>query len=149
MTRALAFLLFGFSCFSSIAREPSTSSAPTSEILIEAGSMWDGTALPPYPEGKPKISIVKFLIPPHSQLPMHKHPSINAGYVVKGTLKVFTENGKELTLKAGEALIELVDKWHYGRNDGDEAVEIVVFYAGTPGVPLAVKKDAPAPAKSE
>ena len=121
-----------------LAKEPAT--AVTSELLAETGRMWDGTDLPAYPTGRPKISIVKFTIPPKAELPWHKHPSINAGYLIKGELTVRMEDGKELKLKAGDAIVELVDKWHAGRNEGTEPVEIVVFYAGTPGVPLAVKK---------
>lgn len=132
------FFVLCLTALAAVAKEP----APviTSEVLAETGRMWDGTDLPAYPTGRPKISIVKFTIPPGSELPWHKHPSINAGYVVQGLLTVRTEDGQELKLKAGDAIIELVDKWHAGRNDGTEPVEIVVFYAGTPGVPLAIKK---------
>jgi hypothetical protein len=31
---------------------------------------------------------------------------------------VINEQGETLHLKAGQALIELVDKWHYGKNEG-------------------------------
>lgn len=137
-------LLFCLAATAAFAKEPApaASAGITSELLSETGRMWDGTDLPAYPTGRPKISIVKFTIPPNSELPWHKHPSINAGYVVSGLLTVRTEDGRELKLKAGDALVELVDKWHAGRNDGTEPVVIVVFYAGTPGVPLAIKKDA-------
>jgi hypothetical protein len=38
------------------------------------------------------------------------------------------------------ALIEVVDKWHYGVNEGDETVGIVVFYAGTKESAYSIKK---------
>ena len=60
--------------------------------------------------------------------------------MVKGALKVVTDENKTLHLKAGEALIEVVDKWHYGVNEGDEAAEIVVFYAGTKESAYSIKK---------
>ena len=71
---------------------------------------------------------------------MHKHPVINAGVILSGELTVFTEDNKTLHLKPGEALIELVDKWHYGKNEGEVPVEIVVFYASVVGEKLAVSK---------
>lgn len=43
-------------------------------------------------------------------------------------------------LIAGEAIVEVVDKWHYGRNDSYEPAEIVVFYAGIVGQPITVKQ---------
>jgi quercetin dioxygenase-like cupin family protein len=45
-------------------------------------------------------------------------------------------------LKAGDALVELVDTWHYGRNDGDVPAEIVVFYAGTENAPISLPRPA-------
>ncbi len=110
------------------------------ELLAQASHMWNGTELPAYPTEEPEVSILKVTIPPHTQLPWHKHPSINAGYMIKGELTVESEAGEVLHLKAGDTLVELVDQWHYGRNDGDEPVEIVVFYAGSKGVPLAIKR---------
>jgi len=55
-------------------------------------------------------------------------------------LTVITEKNETLYLKAGEAIVEVVGKWHYGRNDGHEPAEIVVFYAGIEGQPITVKK---------
>ncbi len=111
-----------------------------SVTLTKSDKSWDGSAMPAYPKGAPEISVLKITIPPHTELPLHKHPIINAGYMVKGSLKVVTDENKVLHLKAGEALIEVVDKWHYGVNEGDEPVEIVVFYAGTKESSYSVKK---------
>ena len=102
-----------------------------SVTLVKSAQSWDGSSLPAYPKDAPEISVLKITIPAHTTLPLHKHPIINAGYMVKGVLKVVTDENKTLQLKAGDALIEVVDRWHYGVNEGDEAVEIVVFYAGT------------------
>lgn len=71
---------------------------------------------------------------------MHEHPVINAGVLLKGELTVVTEGGKTLHLKAGDALIEVVDTWHYGKNEGAEPAEIIVFYAGTEDEPITVRK---------
>ena len=111
-----------------------------SVTLAKSSQSWDGSAMPAYPKGAPEISVLKITIPPHTELPLHKHPIINAGYMVKGSLKVVTDENKTLHLKAGEALIEVVDKWHYGVNEGDEPVEIVVFYAGTKESSYSIKK---------
>jgi quercetin dioxygenase-like cupin family protein len=109
-------------------------------VLAKSGASWNGAALPAYPTTAPEITVARVTIPSHSTLPLHKHPSINAGYLISGAVTVVTESGEERTLRAGDGFIELVDAWHYGRNDGDEPVEIVVVYAGSPGVPLSVAK---------
>jgi quercetin dioxygenase-like cupin family protein len=111
-----------------------------SVTLAKSSQSWDGSAMPAYPKEAPEISVLKITIPAHTELPLHKHPIINAGYMVKGSLKVVTDENKTLHLKAGEALIEVVDKWHYGVNEGDVPVEIVVFYAGTKESSYSVKK---------
>lgn len=108
--------------------------------LVKSAQSWDGSSLPAYPKDAPEISVLKITIPAHTTLPLHKHPIINAGYMVKGSLKVVTDENKTLQLKAGDALIEVVDRWHYGVNEGDEAVEIVVFYAGTKESVYSIKK---------
>jgi quercetin dioxygenase-like cupin family protein len=71
-------------------------------------------------------------------LARHKHPVINAGVLLKGELTVQAESGKTLHLKTGESLVEVVDTWHYGKNEGAESAEIIVFYAGTDGAPITV-----------
>lgn len=110
------------------------------EVLAKSGNSWDGRALPSYPQGKPEISILKISIPPGMRLPLHEHPVMNAGVLLTGKLKVVTEKNETLELKAGDALVEVVDKWHYGINEGSEPAVIVVFYAGVANSPVTVKK---------
>jgi len=118
-----------------------TESGIQKEILAQSETSWDGAILPSYPEGQPQISVVKFTIPPKSQLPWHKHPSINAGCLIKGEITVLSESGEERLIREGEGLIELVDTWHYGRNDGEVPAEIIVVYAGVKSESLAIMKD--------
>lgn len=105
------------------------------DIVVSDCRSWDGTMLPPYPEGEPEISVLKIRIPAHTRLPMHFHPVINAGYVLKGILKVVAEDGASKTFKAGDAIIEMVNKNHYGMNEGDEDVELIMFYAAITEAP--------------
>ena len=109
--------------------------------LVQTSQSWNGIQLPSYPTYEPEVTIVKVIIPGKSKLAWHKHPNINAGVLLKGKLTVISENQDTLRLKAGDPIVELVDTWHYGINEKNKAAEIVVFYAGTKGVPLSVKKD--------
>jgi len=113
------------------------------EILAQTTSSWDGKELPEYPRGQPEVTVLRIIIPPKAELPMHKHLVINAGVLLKGKLTVVAEDGRSLHLKAGDSIVELVIQWHYGRNDGNEPAEIVVFYAGTHSQPITVTKSAP------
>ena len=110
------------------------------DVLAKSSSSWDGEALPEYPEGTPEVTILRIIIPPGAQLPIHEHPVINAGVLLSGRLTVKTEDGSILHLKAGDPIVEVVDKWHYGINEGSEPAEIIVFYAGIEGMPITIKQ---------
>jgi quercetin dioxygenase-like cupin family protein len=109
------------------------------ETLAKSSSSWDGEALPDYPNGKPEVTILKIKIPAGAKLEIHNHPVINAGVLISGELTVVTENNKTLHLKAGDSIIELVNKKHYGKNEGMETAEIIVFYAGVENKPITIK----------
>jgi quercetin dioxygenase-like cupin family protein len=110
------------------------------DVLSKTGSSWDGKVLPEYPKGKPEITILRIRIPPGVELPLHKHLVINAGLLLSGELTVVTEDDQRLHLKAGDPIVEVVDTWHYGKNEGDKEAVIVVFYAGITGAPITINK---------
>ncbi len=110
------------------------------DVLAKTSSSWDGRELPEYAKGKPEITILRIIIPQGFKLPLHKHPYINAGVLLKGELTVITKDNEVLHLKAGDSIVEVVNKWHYGKNEGDKPAEIIVFYAGIKGKPITIKK---------
>jgi len=112
----------------------------TTTVLAKSGSSWDGALLPAYPGGKPEVTILRITIPPGAALPLHQHPVINAGVLISGELTVVTEDKKTMHLNAGDALVEVVKKWHFGKNPGKIPAVIVVFYAGTKDGPVTVKR---------
>ncbi len=109
--------------------------------LIETTTSWDGKKLPNYLEGSPKITVLKIVIPPKTKLEVHKHLEINAGVLLKGTLTVISTHNDTLHLKAGDPIVELVNTWHYGINEGNVPAEIIVFYAGVEGTPITVLQE--------
>ncbi|WP_265823167.1 cupin domain-containing protein [Geovibrio ferrireducens] len=134
MKKLIIIFLFAF-CTSAFGAESPSVKAVT---LAATGSSWDGKPLPRYPDGQPEVTVLKITIPAGAVLPLHKHPVINVGVLVSGELKVTAENGDILHLKAGEAIVEVVNTWHKGENTGDTPAEIIVFYAGTPETPLSL-----------
>lgn len=127
----VCFFIFctGFSCFAG-------DGDINVQVLAKTDVSWSNNPLPLYKNIKPEITILKITIPPGVFLPMHKHPVINAGYMIKGELTVFCEDGKVLGLKEGDSIVEVVDAWHYGKNEGNIPAVIVVFYAGYEGIPI-------------
>ena len=110
------------------------------EVLLKTTSTWDSAEYQKLKIKKPEVTVLKIIINVGEELPMHKHDLVNIAYVKKGTLTVITDENKEITLHEGECLPELVGKYHYGKNTGNEPVELVVFYLGEKGTPLSVNK---------
>jgi len=108
------------------------------EVLAKSTKSWNGDLMPRFPDGQPEVSILKITIQPGVKLPMHKHPLINAGVLLQGELTVYTKDGKILKMKAGDPIIEVVNKWHYGISGDKEPAVIIVFYAGTEGEKLSI-----------
>jgi quercetin dioxygenase-like cupin family protein len=110
------------------------------DVLAKTSRSWDGTPLKEYAKGTPEVTILRVVIPPKTKLPIHKHPYMNAGVLTKGKLTVVTKDKKVLELKAGDPIVEVLDKWHYGENKSDEPAEIIVIYAGIKGKPITIEK---------
>jgi len=108
------------------------------EELVKTTRSWDGKTLPAYPQGQAEITIRRLTIPVGARLDTHRHPVINAGVLTRGELTVVTADGKKLYLKAGDPIVELVNTWHYGINQGRVPAEIVIVYAGTVGTPTGI-----------
>lgn len=109
-------------------------------VLIKTTKSWNGTTLPTYGDGQPEISIVRYRFDPGASIPMHMHPVINAGVLLKGELDIVTKTGEKISIKAGEPIVELFKEWHYGSNPGIEPVDLIVVYAGTTGRPLTIRE---------
>lgn len=110
------------------------------DVLLKTTSTWDNAKYKKLKIKKPEVTVLKIVINVNEELPMHKHDLVNIAYVKKGTLTVITDKRKEITLHEGEVLPELVGKYHYGKNTGNEPVELIVFYIGEIGTPLSVNK---------
>lgn len=109
----------------------------TAQCLVESSCGWDGSPLPNYPEGTPLLSIYKYVFPPHSVTADHFHKIINCGVVTSGQITLVCRNGREKTVHAGEAVIEIDGEVHHGENRGDAPAEVIMFYAGDGRTPFS------------
>lgn len=108
-----------------------------SVTLLKTTKSWDGTTYPAYPATQPEISVLKIAVPPNSALSWHKHPIINAAYVEKGEIQIERkEDGKTQWIRKGQVLPEMVNTGHRGKT-GDQGATLIVFYSGTPDIPLS------------
>ena len=107
--------------------------------LARTSQSWDGAQLPNYPVGKPELIVKRYVFPRGSKLGWHHHPVMNYGIVQQGELTIIGLDGKEKTVRAGEAVVEMVGTVHHGENRGDKTVVLDMFYISQDGTPTAIQ----------
>ena len=107
--------------------------------LLRTTESWDGAELPNYPQGRPELVAVKYIIPPGEKLGWHHHLAMNHGVLVSGELTIIAQDGKTKVMRAGEVVVEMVDAIHHGENRGTEPVVLYMFYLSQKDMPLSVQ----------
>ncbi len=117
--------------------EPATQQVATTELFRTSRS-WDGAELPDYPVGRPELVAMKYVFPAGVKLALHHHEVMNFGILVQGELTIVAHDGREKTVHAGEAVVEMVGTVHHGENRGTEPAVLYMFYNAQKGQPLSV-----------
>ena len=107
--------------------------------LLRTSQSWNEVELPDYPQGKPELVAVKYVIPPGKKLGWHHHVAMNHGVLVQGELTIIAQSGKTKVMRAGEVVVEMVDEIHHGENNGTEPVVLYMFYLSQKGMDLTVQ----------
>jgi quercetin dioxygenase-like cupin family protein len=130
----IAALLSSALVYSAAAED--ASSRIKTETLLQSTTSWDGAPYKAYPAGQPKITVLKITIAANTVMKWHSHPFPNAGYVLSGELTLEKKDGTTQHFVEGQAIAETVDSVHRGVT-GAEPVVLIVFYSGTPDLPLS------------
>ncbi len=107
--------------------------------LLQSPTSWDGAALA-YPSGQAEVTAMLIEIAPGAETGWHLHPVASFAYILEGELEVSLKDGSKKHLEAGQALAEVVNTLHNGRNVGKGPLKLVVFYAGASNNTLTVKE---------
>ena len=107
--------------------------------LLRTSQSWNGEELPDYPQGRPELVAVKYVIPAGQKLGWHHHVSMNHGVLVQGELAIIGLDGQTKIVRAGEVVVEMVDSIHHGENRGTEPVVLYMFYLSQKELPLSVQ----------
>ncbi len=83
----------------------------------------------------PEVTAMLVEIPPGGETGWHLHTVPVYAYMLAGSITVETEGGKRYDFKEGDAIFEVRDTPHNGRNNGDRPARLVVFYTGEVGKP--------------
>lgn len=107
--------------------------------VLNTKSSWDGKPIE-YPAGKAEVTGMVVEIAPGGETGWHLHPVPSFGMVLEGELELQLKSGVVKRLKAGEAVAEVVNTIHNGRNVGSVPVKLVVFYMGLDGQQQTVRE---------
>ncbi|MGH8185522.1 MAG: cupin domain-containing protein [Steroidobacteraceae bacterium] len=107
--------------------------------VLKTSTTWNGAPIK-YPEGKPEITGLIIEVAPGGETSWHEHPFPSVGMVLEGTLEVTLTDGKKKLIKSGEALAEVINTAHNGRNIGTGPLKLLVFYSGAVGKPLTIPR---------
>jgi len=92
---------------------------------------------------KPEVTAMTVDIPPGAETGWHLHTVPVYAYVLAGTLVVDLADGTRLAFKQGDAIVEVQNLAHNGRNLGSETVRLAVFYTGEVGRPNVTRVERP------
>ncbi|MBR5332851.1 MAG: cupin domain-containing protein [Muribaculaceae bacterium] len=137
ISKWIAVIAILFSANISKANDSVVTEVVSTELLRTTQS-WNGEDLPDYPQGKPELVAVKYVIPAGQKLGWHHHDAMNHGVLVQGELTIIGLDGQTKTMRAGEVVVEMVDSIHHGENRGTEPVVLYMFYVSQKGLPLSV-----------
>ena len=93
----------------------------------------------------PEVTAMTVEIPPGAETGWHLHTVPVYAYVLAGTLDVEIICGKTLSFKPGDAIVEVQNMAHNGKNSGSETVRLAVFYTGEEGRPNVTRVEKPEP----
>ncbi|NTV14831.1 MAG: cupin domain-containing protein [Desulfobulbaceae bacterium] len=82
---------------------------------------------------RPEVTAMAVEIPPGAETGWHLHTVPVYAYVLAGNMEVAIADGTKLTFKPGQAIVEVQNLAHNGRNSGNETVKLAVFYTGEEG----------------
>ncbi len=87
----------------------------------------------------PEVTVLMVEIPAGAETGWHIHPFPVYAYMLSGAITVEMENNEQYNFKEGDAILEVVNTPHNGRNVGTVPAKLVVFYTGEQGEPNTVK----------
>ena len=77
---------------------------------------------------RPDVNVSIATFPPGARLAEHQHPHPHFVYVLEGVLTVVnTDASKTYEVKAGEFVAEMQNTWHYGINQTNAPVNLLVI----------------------
>jgi quercetin dioxygenase-like cupin family protein len=108
-------------------------------LIKKATTAANGQKLAYAGSGNPEVTVALVEIPPGGDTGWHAHPVLVYAYVLSGAITVELADDGQYDFKEGDAILEVINTPHIGRNTGKVPVKLVVFYTGMEGGRNTVK----------
>jgi quercetin dioxygenase-like cupin family protein len=142
-TRISLSLFFFLFCLSSLARADEYSGSVQARVILKTKNMSNGQPIAYLKMDNPEVTVMTVELLPKAETGWHTHPVPVYAYVLSGSLTVEVEGKKTSIFQAGDAIIEVVNTRHCGKNTGDVPVKLVVFYTGAENLLNVIRTAAP------
>jgi quercetin dioxygenase-like cupin family protein len=143
MKTKISLCLFFLFCLSSIAGADQYSGGVQARVVLKTKNMSNGQPIAYLKTDNPEVSVMTVELPPGAETGWHTHPVPVYAYVLSGSLTIEMEGMKTAIFQAGDAIVEVVNTRHSGKNTGDVPVKLVVFYTGEENLPSVARTGAP------
>jgi quercetin dioxygenase-like cupin family protein len=128
---------------SSFAGAAEYSGGVQARVVLKAKTTSDGQPISYLTMGSPEVTVMTVEIPPGGETGWHSHPVPVYAYVLSGSLTVEVGDKGRSIFQAGDAIIEVVNTRHCGKNAGVIPVKLVVFYTGAENLPNVTRAGTP------
>ena len=138
--RTACLCLIGLLCIVQPAVTADYNAGVAAKVLLKSSLTGNGQKISYPVTDRAEVTAMTVDLAPGAETGWHKHPFPVYAYVVSGALSVELEDGTVLSFTAGDAIIEVVNTMHNGKNRGNVAVKLAVFYLGVEGVPNVIRE---------
>lgn len=137
--RGLCLVLLTLLLMAAPARTADYNSGVTAQILKKTSVTGNNDKIVYPVTDKAEVTAMTVDLAPGAETGWHKHPVPVYAYVVAGELSVELGDGSRLSFASGDAIIEVVNTWHNGKNSGQVPVQLAVFSLGIEGMANVIK----------
>lgn len=119
------------------------SSGVQARVVLKTKNMSNGQPIAYLKMDNPEVTVMTVELLPGAETGWHTHPVPVYAYVLSGSLTIEVEDKKTSISQAGDAIIEVVNTRHCGKNTGNVPVKLVVFYTGAENLLNVIRTAAP------
>ncbi|MHB8090091.1 MAG: cupin domain-containing protein [Syntrophales bacterium] len=139
----ISLCLFFILCMSSLVSAAEYIGNVQARVVLKTKNTSNGQPIAYLKMDNPEVTVMTVELPPGAETGWHTHPVPVYAYVLSGSLTIELEDKKISLFQEGDAIIEVVNTRHCGKNTGDVPVKLIVFYTGAENLPNVIRTVAP------